>query len=271
MDYKVEKENAELFEAGMVPAWFRPCARELVAFAAPVAGERVLDLACGTGVAARELAAVVDGGATIAGCDLNQTMLDVAADVAAREGHSIDFRQGDAGDLPFDDGAFDLVLCQQGFQFFPDRPAALGEIKRVLAPTGRFAAAIWQSETRCPGQHAVIQALEKHGMDAAGARSPFAFGDEAQIRAVFGGEWFPSLEISSARLTAGFDSPEQCIDLLASSAMSTRKALNEAAPELREAILEDAASALVPYGSGGGGVEIPMESHLLLGRMSAPA
>jgi SAM-dependent methyltransferase len=268
MDYKVDAENAELFEAGMVPAWFGPCARELVRLAAPSPGERVLDLACGTGVAAREVATVLDGGGTIIGCDLNQTMLDVACEVAAREGHNIDFRQGDAGDLPFEDGTFDLVLCQQGFQFFPDRLAALREIKRVLAPSGRMVAAIWISEAHCPGQLAIIQALEKHGIDAAAARRPFAFGDEAQIRAVFGGEWFPSLEISSVRLTSHFDSPEHCIEVLASGAPSLRMAIEQAAPEIRGAIREEAARAMASYTSDRG-VEIPMESYLLLGRLQA--
>lgn len=266
MDYKIHKDNAELFETYMVPAWFGPCAKALVALAAPRPGERVLDLACGTGVAAREVAAVLDGGASVSGCDLNQAMLDVAADVAAREGHQIEFRRGDAGNLPFEDGAFDLVLCQQGFQFFPDQQAALSEIRRVLTPSGRFAGAIWLSEADCPAQGAIIQAGEKHGFDAEGSQRPFSFGDAAQVRAVFGGEVFPRLELSSARLMASFDSPKRCIELLASSSLNTRMVLEQATPELRKAIIDDATAALMDYVAGVG-VEIPMETHLLLAYM----
>ena len=107
-------------------------------------------------------------------------------------------------------------------QFFPDLPTALREIQRVLTPAGRFAAATWVSEESCPGQQAVIQALEKHGLDTAAARRPFTFGDESHIRGVLGGESFPSLQISTVRLIGRFDSPEHCMKVLASGAPSIR-------------------------------------------------
>lgn len=266
MGYTIQKENAELFERFMGPAWFGPCAKALVALAAPAPGERVLDLACGTGLAAREVASVLKGAASISGCDINQAMLDVGSEVAARESHNIDFKQGDAGELPYQDGTFDLVLCQQGFQFFPDRAAALGEIKRVLAPTGRFAAAIWLSEAHCPGQGAFIGAMEKHGLDVSGSRRAFSFGDEAQLRSVFGGQCFPFLEIGSARFMAKFDSPKHCIEVLATSTLYVRMALEQATPDLRKTILDDAVAALEKY-KANASVQIPMETHLLLGRM----
>jgi len=263
MEYNVDAENAKLFEAGMVPAWFRPCARELLALAAPAAGERILDLARGTGVAARAAAAVLNGHAAITGCDINGTMLDVAREVAAGEGHEIEFHQGDAGALPFENEAFDLVLCQHGMQFFPDLPAALREIQRVLTPAGRFAAATWVSEEACPGQQAVIQALEKHGFDTAAARRPFNFGNESHIRRVLGGESFPSLQISTARLIGRFDSPEQCMEVLASGAPSIRMAIEQAPTELRDAIKDDAIDRMASFKTENG-LEMPMDTYLFL-------
>ncbi len=125
----------DIYERLMAPAIFAPWTRDLVALAAVRPGERVLDLACGTGVVARAVAVQPGGAGPIVGLDLNPGMLATARAVATDL--PIDWREGDATALPFADGAFEVVFCQQGLQFFPDKPAALAEVHRVLAPGGR--------------------------------------------------------------------------------------------------------------------------------------
>jgi SAM-dependent methyltransferase len=132
---------AETYERYMVPAIFGPWAEDLLALAMPTPGERVLDVACGTGVVARLVAQRVAPTGTVVGFDLNPGMLAVARTLPLPQGAKIEWREGNVSAMPFPDASFDLTLCQQGLQFFPDRSAALREMRRVLAPRGRLALA----------------------------------------------------------------------------------------------------------------------------------
>jgi SAM-dependent methyltransferase len=105
---------AEAYERYLVPVLFAPWAERLVQLAAPGPGERVLDVACGTGIVARRAVVRVGAGGVVAGLDLNQSTLEVARAAAAQAGASIDWRAGDVAGLPFPDGAFEIVFCQQG-------------------------------------------------------------------------------------------------------------------------------------------------------------
>src|SRR5438552_1035927 len=134
---------AEIFESYFVPAIFAPWARVLLEYAAPRPGDRVLDLACATGIVARQVAPVVGPSGRVVALDINPGMLAVGASLPAPEGAAIEWRQGDAVALDLPTGAFDLVLCQQGLQFFSDRAAAVREMKRVLADGGRVVLSLW--------------------------------------------------------------------------------------------------------------------------------
>ena len=125
------------YERFFVPAIGGPLAEELVDFAAVGPGERVLDVACGTGVVARLASQRVGDSGTVAGLDLNPGMLAVARSVT-HSGPSIEWHEASADAMPFPDDSFDVVLCQMGLQFMPDRLAALGEMRRVLARDGRL-------------------------------------------------------------------------------------------------------------------------------------
>jgi ubiquinone/menaquinone biosynthesis C-methylase UbiE len=123
---------------------FAPCATQLLDLAAVEPGERVLDVACGTGIVARRAAARVGAGGVVAGSDVNEGMLEVAAATAIDLPVRIEWHRADATALPLPDGAFDVVCCQQGLQFVPDPPLALREARRVLTPGGRLALAVWR-------------------------------------------------------------------------------------------------------------------------------
>jgi ubiquinone/menaquinone biosynthesis C-methylase UbiE len=151
----------ELYERDLVPTVTALWANDLVARAAPRAGERVLDLACGTGIVAR-LAAARMGAGRIVGLDNNPGMLAVARSLPPGAGPLIEWQEGSALALPFPDEAFDLIFCQLGLQFFPDRPAALAEMRRVLSSGGRTALSVFTAIEHTPAANALADALDRH-------------------------------------------------------------------------------------------------------------
>src|SRR5262249_475385 len=116
----------------MVPSLFAPCARILIEAANPNPGERVLDVGCGTGIVAREVASRLGTTAPITAVDLSADMLAVARAAADRQGLTINWQEGNAEQLSFADDAFDLVLCQFALMFVADKTAALSEMRRVI-------------------------------------------------------------------------------------------------------------------------------------------
>src|SRR4051794_19383401 len=135
-----------VYQEFLVPAMFTPFAESLVQQTGIGAGTRVLDVACGTGAASR--AAARAGGAVV-GVDLGEPTLAVARSFPVEDGTTaIDYRQGDATALPVEDDAFDVAICQQGLQFFPEKEAALREMRRALKPGGRLGVATWADARR---------------------------------------------------------------------------------------------------------------------------
>jgi len=106
-------------------------------------GHAVLDVACGTGFATRQAASVAGMGGRVAGADINAGMLATARSVTADSEYPISWHEASALDLPFADGEFDAVTCQQGLQFFPDHVAGLTEMARVARPGARVGATVW--------------------------------------------------------------------------------------------------------------------------------
>ncbi len=176
-------EVARNYESFFVPALFHEWGPRLAEAAQVRGGGRVLDVACGTGVAARAAAAVVGPTGHVAGLDLKPGMLAVARELAPE----IEWREGSADALPFPDASFDAVVSQFGLMFFPDRPRALREMWRVLRPGGRMAVAVWASLETTPAYATEIALVERlAGAKAADAlRAPFALGDPADLAALW--------------------------------------------------------------------------------------
>lgn len=149
---------ARLYEESLVPLIFEPYATDLVSRVATSTPTRVLEVAAGTGVVTRQLASVLPTGVSIVATDLNQPMLDMAAAIGTDR--PVEWRQADALDLPFPDGAFDAVVCQFGAMFFPDKPKAFAEARRVLKPGGVFAFNVWDRIEENEFADAVTGALE---------------------------------------------------------------------------------------------------------------
>src|SRR5471032_511131 len=132
---------AELYDILLVPLIFEPYAADLAKRTASRCPKRVLEVAAGTGVVTRALAAALPDDAVIVATDLSQPMLDRAAAVSIRR--RVMWRHADALRLPFEDAAFDAVVCQFGVMFFPDKPKAFTEARRVLAPGGTLLFNVW--------------------------------------------------------------------------------------------------------------------------------
>jgi SAM-dependent methyltransferase len=186
-----------------------PSAAQLVLRAGVVAGQRVLDVACGTGVVAVTAARA---GAKVSGLDLTPQLLERAKENAALAGVTIDFHQGDAEQLPFDDGAFDVVLSQYGHMFAPRPDVAISEMLRVLKPGGTIAFSTWPPELFV-GRTFILVARYAPPPPP-GAAPPPLWGDPAVVRERLGQAvkdlsfdrqrmWFPAL--SPAHFRANFE------------------------------------------------------------------
>ena len=173
---------AEIYDRCLVPLIFEPCAHDLAERAREQAASRVLELAAGTGVATRALAAALPAGTAIVATDLNQAMLDRAAAVGTSR--PVEWRQADAMALPFDAGSFDLVVCQFGVMFFPDRPRAFAEARRVLRPGGALLFSTWDRIETNEFADVVTRALEALFPDDPPrflARTPHGYHDRELI------------------------------------------------------------------------------------------
>lgn len=144
----------EAYEHGLGPAVFRPFAVDVAARAARLRPGRVLEVAAGTGLVTRELLAAVPD-ATVTATDMNVAMVEWGA----REVPGARWQVADAMTLPYDDEEFDLVVCQFGVMFFPDRSAAYAEARRVLAPGGRLLFNTWDTLDTHGYAGAVVAAL----------------------------------------------------------------------------------------------------------------
>lgn len=158
----------ETYERSMVPAVFGPWAERLVKAAGLRPGDRVLDLACATGIVARVAAARVGKKGSVTGLDLLAGMLQVARAASQDVRPAIEWVEGNALEIPLPDSSFDVVLCQQGAQFFPNKVRAFEEAHRVLAPTGRLIVSVWGPIEHSPAVAALQQALEQHAPEVAG-------------------------------------------------------------------------------------------------------
>lgn len=255
--------GAEIYERGLVPAVFAPWAATLIEQAALQPGERVLDVACGTGVVARQAAQHVGPTGTVIGLDLHAGRLAVARSLPEVPGASIEWQEGNALALPFSDETFDVVLCQQGLQFFSDRPAALREMHRVLLPWGRAVLSVWGPLERSPGHAALVRALER-SLDMAAAeelRSFFALGEASEVRSLLAGGPFHEVHVHIVTRTVRFASLEHFVwlEMLPSHLENPVAEMDEGTLSL---LISEVNTALQSY-VGPDGLAFPMQAHLV--------
>jgi ubiquinone/menaquinone biosynthesis C-methylase UbiE len=257
----------ELYERYLVPTITILWATDLVVRAAPRPGERVLDLACGTGIVAR-LAAARMGAGRIIGVDINAGMLAVAQSRSAEAALPIDWQEATALALPFPDEAFDLILCQLGLQFFPNRPVALSEMRRVLAHAGRVALSVFSAIDHTPATNALADALDRHVGAAASQtkRSEHALSDERELRELVSRAGFRNVEIATVTQTIRFPCAAAYVraQLLATPLSALLEGMdNRRQQETLAAITNDLIASL-HVGSETAELTYPQEAYVLL-------
>jgi ubiquinone/menaquinone biosynthesis C-methylase UbiE len=252
-----------MYEQWLVGPLFRPWAEVMLDRLSPVHGDRVLDIACGTGIVARLAHDRVGPGGAVVGVDVSPGMLEVARAVAP----GITWRDGSALDLPLAVGErFDVVTCQQGLQFFPDRAAAAHQMRRALAPGGRLGVATW----RPAGEIAMflqLQAVaERHLGPVVDQRH--AFGDGGQLGALLEDAGIRDVRVETVTRTLRFDDGATFVRMntmaLVGMSAEAKAMTEEARAATVAAIVRDSADVLASFADGAAAV-FDISSNVAIG------
>jgi len=266
--WQLDRASAELYERFLVDRVTSIWARDLIGRVGLRPAARVLDVACGTGVAARLAAAKVGDGGRVAALDVNRGMLAVARSLPAPEGAPIEWHEGSADALPFGEGEFEAVLCQLGLQFFPRRQAALREMRRVLGTPGRIGTSVYTSIDRNPAANALAEAVDGHlGEGASEAkRSEHSLADPDEVSRLFDAAGFAGAQLETVTQTVRFPSVERWIEIqFVATPLAALVADRD--PTQRDKIVglvsADVGEALAAFASDDG-FAFPQEAHVVV-------
>jgi SAM-dependent methyltransferase len=215
----------DVYAEVMVPRIFEPWAGVLLGELAVEAGEAVLDVACGPGTVTRLAAARSGLAGRVTGCDLSPAMLAIARSrKPIADGAPIDYVEAPADRLPVADESFDVATCQQGVQFFPDRLAALAEMRRTLRQGGRIGIAVWKRIEECPPFAVLAEAIRAVAGDALADRytgGPWGLPRADDLRALLERAGFKDVRVADRVLPVTFeDGPEQLAGTLAAAGVA---------------------------------------------------
>jgi ubiquinone/menaquinone biosynthesis C-methylase UbiE len=227
---------AESYENYMVPSLFAPWASYLIQRAHPQLGEHVLDIACGTGIVARNVAPRVGSQGIVIGLDVNPDRISVARAAAERDHVAIEWHTSPAEQLPFPDENFDLVFCQFGLMFFTDRHAALKEMHRVLRTGGRVVLSVWQGLDRHPFYQTLHDVSRQH-LGKSSVQAVFSLGDSEELRKLLTDSGFQHVEIEPMSITAHFPQPDEFLAWEIDVDPAETPALRNLDPEAQQVIL----------------------------------
>ncbi len=239
MSKRQSPNPAELYERYLSSTVSDPWTRVLLEYATPQLGEHALDVACGTGSVARHVAPMVGAEGKVVAFDINPEMLAVARALSAPGGAAIQWLEGNAIALALPDGAFDLILCQQGVQFFSDRAASLREMRRVLTDGGRVVLSVWQALQHHPIYEALFEATTRHLSAAiSDVALPFSLWDAAELRSLLSDADFERIEVTPRSLDIHLPSPERFVQLTVLGAATSIPAFAQLDTAARSALLD---------------------------------
>jgi ubiquinone/menaquinone biosynthesis C-methylase UbiE len=268
MDWSAQAGGAPAsYEGFLVPAMFAPFAEQLVELVAVTSGSVVLDVACGTGVVSRAAARCAGTSGSVTGVDLGEPTLEIARLLAPEaDAARITYVQSDAASLPVPDAAFDIALCQQGLQFFPERNRALAEMRRALKPDGLAAVATWTDLEHSPFA-AVADSLAVHlGPDVGEMlRSPFALSDAEELERLLAAAGFSDVRVMREAIECTWSSHADWARLAIASG-PVAQIFAAASGEAQRAVSDEVAKRLAPHATADGRLRMTMTSNVAVAR-----
>jgi ubiquinone/menaquinone biosynthesis C-methylase UbiE len=250
-----------LYDRYLGPLLFQPYAKEVARRAATLDPPRILETAAGTGIVTEALhRAVLE--AEITATDLNPAMLDIGAQRILSD--KVSFGPADALDLPFGEDSFDLVVCQFGAMFYPDKVKGNAEARRVLRDGGHYLLAIWDKIDRNPLSHLAHRTMESHFPDNPPMfmmRGPFSYYEPELIERDLKAAGFAAVDIETVELTSRSPSAEEAARGL-SHGSPMRVELEEYGPDALDSVHLELAAAAKRY-EGPSGFEAPMSAHIV--------
>jgi SAM-dependent methyltransferase len=272
MQQLTEPTPAEMYQHFYGPAIFEPCAELLLRRATPRPGDRVLDVACGTGIVARRVAALVGPSGRVTGLDLSPEMIRVARSIPPSGGAPIVWVTDDATQPTLPDHAFDLVVCQQGLQFFHDRAGALRQMRRLLAPGGRVAIAAWSGIERHPLFASLAAAEAPHlgplGIGYDELVAPYSLSRE-ELAGLLADAGFAGVKVDEESIETSFQEPDRFVERMeyAYAAVVPQFVADRAAFDAFVRTVEAEAGEIVRRYTRGGRVTFPMHTSIATGRV----
>lgn len=251
---QVSTAAAEVYDECYLPAMFAEWAPRTAALAAIEPGQRVLDVACGSGVLALEVSARIGDSGRVIGVDNNAGMLAVAR----RKAPTIEWIEAPAEALPFADASFDRVVCQFGLMYFADRARALAEMWRVLRGDGRLALVVWDRLDRCPGFAAEERVWMEAFDDDEEDEAPWSLGDPQLLRQLMTQAGIDETRVETRQGTAHFASIEDWIQA-GVRGWTDDEAIDQAG---LAKLLEIAEIRLADFAGAGGAVAFTTSAHL---------
>lgn len=250
-----------LYDRYLGPLLFEPYAEEVARRARDVAAGHVLETAAGTGIVTAALSRALPD-AQILATDLNQAMLDVAA--RRVQSDRVSFEAADAQDLRFVDGMFDLVVCQFGVMFYPDRVRGNAEARRVLREGGRYVVVVWDRLEHNPvsqAVHEVVAGLFPDDPPGFLARTPFGYGHPAAIERDLQAAGFEEIDIDTVALNSKpISARDAAIGLCQGTPL--RGEIEQRDPQGLERATEASAAALKRFEENGR-IAAPMSAHVI--------
>ena len=266
MSHQQNPNPAETYERYFGTTISDPWSHVLLEHAVAQPGERALDLACGTGSVARHIAPLVGAEGRVVALDINPEMLAVGRALPAPAGATIKWQEGNAVALALPDGAFNLVLCQQGLQFFSDRAAALREMRRVLTDGGRVVLSVWRDLQRHPVYEALFQATARHlGAALSDVALSFSLWNAEELSALLSDSGFQRTEVTPRSLDIHLPSPERFVQLTVLGAATSVPAFAQLDAAARGALVEAVTletEAVAQHYRVGNQLVFPMSTHI---------
>jgi SAM-dependent methyltransferase len=262
---QVATAAAEVYEEFFVPALFRTWVGPMCDAAVVDEGQRVLDVACGTGVLARAARERVGPRGAVEGVDRNAGMLVVAE----RTDPQVTWRLGRAEQLPYHDDTFDATVSQFGLMFFEDQVEALREMRRVTCPGGRVAVTVWGPLQATPGYAAMVELLDRlFGDEAADAlRAPYCLGDRERLADLFAAAGYGEVDVATRVEAARFPSIDDWVHTDVRGWTLADMLSDGQYQQLREAAHDRLAEFVQPDGA----VRFATPAHVVTASVGSPA